>query len=459
MTLEQMLASYRSQLAEAESRRDKARAEIKAIGDAAAREGRSALTAEEDARVTELFAERDEADKQIAALREKVTVVEREIAAEAEIEARSAETQPHAPRPKGGVRVTAEPEVYRKGGPYSYFRDLYRATQSGNREAIDRLARNDRMVFEARALSTTDGAGGEFVPPLWMVDEFVRLARAGRVVADQVAQQTLPPGTDSISLPRLATGTAVAEQTSQNTAVQETDATTNSVTAAVATIAGVQTVSQQLLDQSPINMDEVLLADLAADYAVKLDLFVINNNAANKRGLLNVTGKNTVTYTSATPTPAELYPKVADAIQQIHTGRYMPADKIFMHPRRWAWLLGAVDGQNRPLVAPDSTNSVAQATGVVAEGRVGTLQGLPVFVDPNIPTNLGTGTNEDAIIVARSADVILFEGSPRAEVFRETAAKNLSVVLRFYNYAALHSERYPKAISVITGTGLVTPTF
>ncbi|MGP3636196.1 phage major capsid protein [Streptomyces sp. 24-1644] len=360
------------------------------------------------------------------------------------------------------VTVTSEPETYRKGGQQSYFRDLYRAQTSGNRDSIERLARNDREVVEKRALTTTDGAGGEFVPPLWMINDYIALARAGRVVADQIRPQPLPPNTDSISLPRVATGTATAEQATQNTAVQDTDATTNSVTANVATIAGKQVVSQQLLDQSPINMDQILLADLAADYAVKLDTFVINNNAAGKRGLLNVSGLTAVTYTDATPTTAELYPKGADAIQQIHTGRFMPPDRVFMHPRRWAWFTAAVDTAGRPLVTPIANmpqNLLATMEGVVSEGFVGQFQGLPVFIDPNIPTNLGAGTNEDRVIILRSDDVILFEGTPQAEAFRETKADTLSVLLRFYNYAALQSERYPKSIAVISGTGLIAPTF
>jgi len=360
------------------------------------------------------------------------------------------------------VRVTSEPETYRKGGQTSYFRDLYRATQKGDTAAAERLQRNDREVMEQRAVTTTDGSMGEFVPPLWMVNDYVELARAGRVTADRLRPQALPPGTDSISLPKVATGTAVAAQASQNTAVQNTDATLGSVTAAVETIAGQQVVPQQLLDQSPINVDDILLADLAADYAVKLDVFVLSNNAANKRGLLNVSGLNAVTYTDASPTVAELYPKVADGIQLVHTNRLMPADTIVMHPRRWAWFTAQVDTQGRPLVVPVANmpqNALAAMGENVSEGFVGTMQGLPVYVDPNVPTNLGAGTNEDRTLIFRSTDVILFEGTPQAEVFRETKADQLSVLLRFFNYAAIHSERYPKSISVISGTGLIAPTF
>lgn len=371
------------------------------------------------------------------------------------------------------AQVKAEPATYRQGGNASYFLDLARSQVLGSRDATERLLRNDREVLdkarraapgslEARALSTTDGGIGEFVPPLWLVEQFIRLARAGRVVADQVQHMPLPSGTDTINLPRLASGTAVAEQATQNASVQNTDATSNSVAANVATIAGQQVVSLQLLEQSPLQtLDEILLQDLAADYATKLDVFVISNNAANKRGLLNVAGLNAVTFTTPV-TVAAMYPKVSDAIQQIHTNRFLPPQKIFMHPRRWAWILATLDSQSRPLVVPLANmpmNLLATFNDTNSEGLVGSLQGLPVFVDPSIPTNLGAGTNEDRVIVARTDDILLMEGSPRAESFREPLAAQLSVLLRFYNYTAIHSERYPKAISVIAGAGLVPPTF
>jgi HK97 family phage major capsid protein len=458
-----MIEFLRKQLEELLEERAALKAELDGILVKPTEEKRG-FTADED----KAFAEKRDAikskDTDIAAIEERLAEL-------AEVEERSnkaaelrAKFQPAGPQ-STGIKVTSEPEVYRKGGQQSYFRDLFRAQQRGDHDAIDRLRRSDREVvdgLEKRALTTTDGGVGEFVPPLWMVDEYVKLARAGRVVADQIAHHPLPGGTDSINLPKLTGGTSTAEQATQNTNVSNTDATSSSVTAAVATVAGQQVVSQQLLEQSPINMDTILLADLAADYAVKLDTFVINNNAASKRGLLNVTGANAIAYTDTTPTVGELYPRVGDGIQQIHTGRFLPPDKIFMHPRRWAWLTVSVDTTGRPLVVPVAQmpmNVLAAMGDVNSEGFVGTFQGLPVYVDPNIPTNLGAGTNEDRIIILRSSDVILFEGTPRSEAFRETYANQLSVLLRFYNYAAIHSERYPKSISVVSGTGLAQPLF
>lgn len=455
-----MLAFLRKQLQDLLEQRAALKTELDGILKTPTEEKRG-LNDDED----KVFAEKRDAIKKTDADIEAINTRITDLADSEERDAKAAELrakyQPAGPQPTG-VKVTSEPETYRKGGQASYFKDLFRAQQRGDHEAIERLQRNDREVKEKRALNTTDGGIGEFVPPLWMVDEYVALARAGRVVADQIGKQPLPAGTDSINLPKLTGGTSTAEQATQNSAVSNTDATSSSVTAAVTTIAGQQVVSQQLLEQSPINMDPILLADLAADYAVRLDTFVINNNAANKRGILNASGINSITYTDASPTVGEAYSKVGDGIQQIHTGRFLPPDKIFMHPRRWAWYTVSLDTAGRPLVVPVANmpqNVLAAMGDVASEGFVGTLQGLPVFVDPNIPVNLGTGTNEDRIITLRSSDVILFEGTPRAEAFRETYANQLSVLLRFYNYAALHSERYPKSISVVSGTGLVTPTF
>lgn len=413
--------------------------------------------------VTEARTARDAARSAVTAADAEVTDLRAEVAAERATDEAQASTTRNASTDTarvGGATIGSEPVTYARGGQHSFFRDQMRISlnRPGSRDAMERMERN---VQEVRALTTVDGAGGDFVPPLWMVSDFVELARAGRIVADQIAHQTLPTGTDTISLPRLATGTATAEQTTQNTAVQNTDATTGSVSAAVATIAGQQVISQQLLDQSPINMDQVLLGDLAADYAIKLDTFVISNNATNKVGLIAsaIAGGTVVSLTATTITG--LYAAVANAVQSINTTRYMPADKIFMHPRRWAALIAAVDTAGRPLVVPvaGAFNAVAQPGANVAQGYVGTMQGLPVFVDPNMPTNLGTGTNEDRVLVVRSADSILYEGTPKSEVFRETKADQLSVLLRFYNYAALHASRLPKSLAVISGTGLIPPTF
>jgi HK97 family phage major capsid protein len=352
--------------------------------------------------------------------------------------------------------VVSEPVTYRKGdNSTSFFADL--ARQNTDSEARDRLVRN---TMEQRALSTTANAGGQFAPPLWLIDEFVALAKAGRVTADLVQHEALPSGVSSINLPTVATGTSVAAQGSQNTAVSMTDLTTGSVSASINTIAGQQQVSLQLLSQSGISFDRVVLEDLARAYAIALDSQVITSIAG-------VSGANAQTYTNASPAvvgAGQFYSQVLQAANSVATNRLAPANVVVMHPRRWSWVLNALDTQNRPLVVPNgpSFNQLAQTDGgsaVTAIGAAGTLLGMPVYVDPNIPTNLGAGTNQDEVFVMKADDLWLYETPLTAASFDATYANQLTVLYRVHAFNAFLPNRFPKAISIISGTGLVAPTF
>ena len=374
------------------------------------------------------------------------------------------------------VQVGKEPLTYRRNSAHSMFTDLYRVTaQPGmHGDAAERLSRHSREMAFERGLKTgdlpadaqfdlnsTDATGGQLVAPLYLQEQFVTLARAGRVVADTLGARPLPPNTDSINLPRMSTGTAVAAQT-DNSGVQETDAAFDTIAGDVKTIAGMQDASQQLVDRSVPGIDEVIFADLAKALAVNLDTAVINSSTSNNKGLLQVSGPNTVTFTHATPTVALLYPKLADAIQQIHVNVFQPPTAIFMHPRRWAFILAGIDGQNRPLITPYAPqNAVGDFGGVVSQGAVGSVQGVPVYTDPNIPSTLGASTNEDRIIVVRTDECFLYEdgSGPYLETFRDVGSGTLTVRFRLHQYWAQINERRAKAISIVSGTGLAAPTF
>ena len=360
------------------------------------------------------------------------------------------------------VEVISNEQVYRPDRPErSYFRDLYLSKTKGDREATDRLSGH---ALATRDINTTDTSGGDFVPPAYLVNEYIAKARAGRITADLCSKFALPGGTDSINFPSITTGTANAAQASQNSALQETNLVTATVTAPVTTIGGIQDVSVQLVEQSPIAFDQVIFADLAASHAQAVGNAVINGTGASGtlEGFVNADTVNTITYTDASPTAAETVAKIADGIQQVATSRFLPADAIVMHPRRWYALASGGDGSQRPLVVPtaQAQNTFGTSGDVVAEGPAGNILGLPVYLDPNIATNTGAGTNQDIIIISRFADAYLFEGTPKAEVFRETLSAEATVRFRLYNFVAFSAERYVGVnTSIVSGTGLATPSF
>lgn len=410
--------------------------------------------AEEGADLDALKREFDEADE---AHQRSVEAVER---AERIEEARAALPVEEDKAPD--VRVAAEPLTYEQHSPNSIFRDMI-SSQKGDTAASQRIERHmDEMRVEKRTSSLvagTDSDGGYLVPPVWLQDLLATLARPGRQVVDAIGPKPLPPNTDSINIPTVDTGTAVAAQTEAN-AAQDTGATFGSVTGAVQTIAGIQNVSQQLLDRSVPGIDQVVFEDLVRAYSGTLETALLNSNTTNAKGLGQLSGTNGVTYTAATPTAAGLFSKIGEAIQAVHSGVYESPTHIVMSARRWQWLLTSTDTTNRPLLTQyQPMNAVGAAGAQSAEGPVGALLGIPVIVSGNVPLTAGAGTNQDVVYVFNAPNLLVFEdqSGPYLDTFRDVLSSTLQVRLRLFNYYSLILGRRPKAISVISGTGLANP--
>lgn len=366
-------------------------------------------------------------------------------------------------REVGGAHVTSEEKTYHQRSEHSFLSDAYRAQFMGDPSAQSRIGRHmQEMETEYRAVGTGNFNG--LVVPQFLSKEFANLARAGRVLANQVRNTSLPENGMTLTIPRLSTGTAVGVQAGEGTAVTQVDPGTTTFDVPVKTIAGSARVSRQAIERGD-GVDTIIFGDLAAAHAVTLDRQVISGvGGANEMlGILNTAGITTVTYTDTTPTVQELYPKLADAIQGINSSRFLPAEAIFMHPRRWGWLVAAADTTGRPLVVPDAqgpANAIANGQ-APAYGYVGSMLGLPVYTDANIPTNLGAGANEDRIIVTRLSDLLLAEdpSAPLQLRFDQTFGMTLEIALVVYSYAAFTAQRYPQSTAVIAGSGTVGPTF
>ncbi|QBI98649.1 major capsid protein [Mycobacterium phage Bobby] len=455
-SMEKHLESLRELRAAAADKVAELKAERQAIADGAKAEKRDALSADETAefraKSAAIKAELDKVDD----LDEQIRELESEIARSGKLEAET--------RRVAKVQVTNEHLTYERGNGKSYVQDiLARHFGVDDGTAQERL---NRHAQEARALNRTEGTGGYLVPPVWLMDRFIELARPGRVYANLCPSEALPPGTDSISIPKIATGTSTAIQTADNATISETDLTDTSVSCGVKTIAGAQALSIQALEQSPLNFDEIIFRDLAGDYAVKLDLQVISgSNSGNQVKGVRTGTKTTVT---ATDTGSQLskvktaYAKIADAVQRVHTERFMAPEVIVMHPRRWAAFQAVFTSNDVPFGAASGSASLPQLgafNGVVPAGYVGQLHGLPVVTDPNLPTTLGDGTNEDVIHVLRVSDLLLFESGIRTRTLEQTRADNLSVLFQVYGYLAFTSERHPKSVVEISGSALTAPSF
>jgi hypothetical protein len=523
----------------------------------------STLTGEQRSRFDELDKEITELDGELE-LRERQAERERR-AAESRAKdsgGRRAEHDGEGRHEGGGWSVVREPTTYGRGARHSYFLDLARAElnfgdgDGGPTAARDRLKRHaqeidvempkrleqrrqaadrayenalmtgnraerraaERMLrmgmspfergvetnpaAESRFISRVDGAGGYFVPPLWLIDEYIPYLRAGRDFVDLWRGLPLPPGTDSINIPRVTQGTATGPQVADGGPVPGRDMIDNFVNAPVRTIAGQQDAALQLLDQSPVVFDEIIFEDLGEDYNLQLSgqAFLGSGAAGQILGVWpggTISTTNGVYVANTNNTAAQTWvngggasPSVTNSVfqasgQMMSIGarsRLKPFTQHVWHPWVWYYLTTQVDNQMRPLVVPGTPQNVGynqaavDTDGPVASGPVGFYQGLPVVLDPNMPVTFGASGVQPSIqtisqgqfaavpgagaftplLAGRWQDCYLWEGEMRSRVLSEVLSGNLQIRFQVYNYVAAMPNRYQAYTTIQTGTGPTT---
>jgi HK97 family phage major capsid protein len=403
-----------------------------------------------------------EEDVEIAAALDEVRSLDDQIKRHQELEQRSVEAKEI--RKETGIDmavavVKSEPRTYSERSGDSFVRDAYNAQFNGDFGAKERLARHMKEeAIERRDVTSANFSG--LVVPQFLTELAAPFARAGRPFMDVSRRHQLPDAGLTISLSKVTTGSATAVQT-EGAAVQETNMDDTKLDISVLTIAGQQNVSRQAIERGT-NIDSLVMADLVSAYHTNLDSTYVTTSAAS----LTNTITQVITYTDASPTVAELYPKILDGVQRIQTNFFGGPNFILMHPRRLAFILAALDNNNRPLAVPTingAQNAFAVGAGSVVYGNSGySIAGLPVITDANVITTNGAGANEDVIIIGNSQESHLWEdgaGEPMMLRFEEPKSAELEVKMVVYGYSAYTANRYPNAFALIGGTGLVTPTF
>jgi HK97 family phage major capsid protein len=356
------------------------------------------------------------------------------------------------------VEVVSEPLTYRADrSDVSFFQDLI-AFQRGERgdtaRRLERHAREHELETRIHP-DRTAGAGGSFAPPLWLIGQTANVPQPGRVLADLIPHFPLPEGVSSVNVPVLTTGMTMAP-VADDLAVSDVDVTDTASSSPVVTISGYDDVSQQLLDQSPqgAHLDQILFKSLTESYNATLEGQLINGSGAAGQftGLLNLAGTNRVTYTSGAPSATQMYTYAGQMAAAIGIYRKQPAEVWLMGTPRAAWITTSEDQQSRPLMlAGDDGPGSFQ------------LAQYSVKLDDAVPRNLGTGSNQDAMILCKPSDMLLLESDPHLRVMTDILADSesagagtLSVRIQLHRYAAAIIGRYPTGIAVMQGTGMVT---
>jgi hypothetical protein len=244
-------------------------------------------------------------------------------------------------------------------------------------------------------------------------------------------------GVPTVSLPRLATGSAVAIQASQNAGVQETDPTTASNSSPVATVSGQVDMSRQVFEFSKPGLDEVITDDLSRALAANVDGEIINGTAASgrTRGLLTWAG--IITVTGSVTNAQTFLNSIWQAYSQLAgSSGFGAADTdgyiTVLHPRRAAWLAAGVSGTlppGQPLVP----------------GRLVSTAG--------IRTDLGGGT-EDVALVIEASQIVVLARQPSVRVYDDATSGTMTVRSQAVEYVAVLAKN---ASAIARVTGLTAP--
>ena len=412
----------------------------------------------EVANVSALALEIEKLDARI----EQISEIETRKTAANELAKRVEVSTPNA-TPVGGWKVTSEEPTYHARGKNSFLADAMNAEFSRDFEAQERITRYNReLQVEKRDVGTAAFAG--LVVPQYLVDLYAPLARAGRPVADICRKHVLPAQGMTVNISKVTTGTAVGYQAAENDTATETNIDDTLLTVNVNTIAGMQDVSKQAILRGA-NIEDVVLADLISAYNTKLDYGILNGSGSSGEPTGITTALTAVvTATDASPTVAELYPKIVDGIQRVQSAVFQGPNYIIMHPRRLGFFLAGVDDQKRPLVVPNANgpmNAVGTYSGL-GYGQTGqySMLGLPVITDANVTTTNGDGSNEDLIYIVSSDEMHLWEAPQMPTYVRfEQPDGKVAIRIVLFGFSAFTAQRRPLAGAIIGGTALVTPSF
>lgn len=429
-----------AQLAEVEAEPSKA-AEVKAVVDEEIRPQLATLTKERDEKIKE---------EEQKALKGELTTLKDAI--------------DQLRKPAGDFRVGAEGEAEGKGvendpyadGAHSYFADV-KAANKGAPGAAERLKTfatisdsDVRITEEGKAMSEGVAAqGGYLVRP-----------QVERVITNAVESDNVLRGlcskinitTNSIQLDQISLTTTAGWVAELAVKPETTSMALASITANVFTVAGLATISNQLLADSNPSVDGLVTADLAKRIvAVEETGFLTGSGTNQPLGLLNTPGLGTQTVTS-TDVSADggLLDKILDAIGQVQADHGNPT-AIVMHPRTWTRIIKDKDAEGSYVISPD--------LGVQGD-RLGvsqTLWGTRVVLSNRIPTNLGAGTNESRVVVGDFSEALILDrqGITVDESPHVYFTSN-QTVFRAEKRVGFTAARTPLAFQVIGGVGLAS---
>lgn len=328
--------------------------------------------------------------------------------------------------PQSGGGLSAAHEQRQQGS--SMIELLYRKSQGDPeaRQELREISQKAAAEYGVKALYES-GTSGYLVPPQYMQSGIAEY----RIAAAKVRQLCTVIGgigTNLVYIPR-ETGIATVGWTAEGAPKPSTDQTMGQLAVNIFTLAGISKVSKQLLDDSSPAVDMLVRKDLGRLLGQAEDIaFLVGTGAGQPTGILNTTGILTGALGTATIADA-----LASGIAAIQANYYGDPEAIVMNPRHLNVIRTAKDSNLRYIFEPSffagadprmrqfmDNNGPGGPNGNLGGGYSnmpsqggpqGTVWGLPVYADANLPAvanqgNIIVGAFSEAYILERTGVTI-----------------------------------------------------
>jgi HK97 family phage major capsid protein len=278
----------------------------------------------------------------------------------------------------GAAKQPAAAVEYRSAGAYAV--DMWRAGL-GHAEARERLE-----VFNRVAAHQTTGDNPGLLPEQ-ILGPVVNFVDYSRPMVSALGPRQLPSG--SWSRPKVTAHTATAAQVGEKTELVSQKMTIDKLPVSASTYGGYVNVSRQDIDWSRPAIMDLIINDLAGEYAKDTENHACSQlTAAAPAGPVIPTG---------TPTAADVAGALWGAAAMVIPATGGQGRVIAVAPPELMGILGPLF----PPVNPQNAQSSGFSVAAMASGLAGSISGIPVYVS--------NGMAGDTILVLSSAAAEVYE--------------------------------------------------
>jgi HK97 family phage prohead protease len=291
--------------------------------------------------------------------------------------------------------------------------------QQGDADARDLVA-----ALEIATVAENTG----MVPPNYLRD-IIGVIDDARPFVNSIERAALPASGMKIFTPKLGDQASVA-LTGEGAEFDSTDTTVTFQEDNIVKFAGANIINVELLDRSDPSFLDLLLRELAASYARETDKYALTS---------------AINGASVSSGPS-IYKAIVDGIADSYNVMKFTPDRLMVPATGgtegidFPAILGAEDGNDRPLFGAVNSQNAA---GTTFGSTTGTVAGLQLVVDSNVPL---TGQNEKFSLVYPSA-ALRFHESGTLQL-RSNIVANGRVEIGVYGYVAVVN-RYPSAVRAL----------